>query len=118
VHADLGRKPEQLEGKRIVKVGFSKSPMSRRDQIQSAYPAGSFKWQVLYPKEIPVDPPYPNAEVSIAGEDAMKKRLQDGGCEPLGGEFYLAEENFIGLAWGAGALASNNLMKRKAGEGG
>jgi hypothetical protein len=27
----------------------------------------------------------------------MTKRLQDGGCESLGGEFYLADENFIGL---------------------
>jgi hypothetical protein len=27
----------------------------------------------------------------------MMKRLQDGGCESLGGEFYLAYENFIVL---------------------
>ena len=108
--AYLGRKPEEVEGKRIVKVGFSKSPLSRRDQIQAAYPAGSFEWEVLYPKEIPADPPYPNAEVAIAGEDAMKKRLQDGGCESLGGEFFLADENFIGLAWGAGLNATQKKL--------
>jgi hypothetical protein len=111
IAAYLNRKPEEVEGKRIVKVGFSKSPLSRRDQIQAAYPAGSFKWQVLYPKEIPVNPPYPNAEVAIAGEDAMKKRLQEAGCESLGGEFYLADENLIGLAWGAGLNAAGNMMK-------
>lgn len=111
IAAYLNRKPEQVEGKRIFKVGFSKSPLSRRDQIQAAYPAGSFKWQVLHPKEVPVDPPYPNAEVAIAGEDAMKKRLQDGGCESLGGEFYLADENFISLAWGAGLNAAGKKMK-------
>lgn len=117
IAAYLRRNPEQVDGKRIVKVGFSRSPLSRRDQIQSAYPVGSFRWEVVYPKEIPADPPYPNAEVAIAGEDAMKKRLQDAGCECLGGEFYLAEENFISLAWGAGALACDNFLKRKGGEG-
>jgi hypothetical protein len=106
IAAYLGRKPEQVEGKRIVKVGFSKSPLSRRDQIQAAYPVGSFKWEVLFPDEIPAEPPYPNAEVAIAGEDAMKKRLQEAGCESLGGEFYLADENPIVLAWGAGLNAA------------
>ena len=106
IAAYLGCNPQLVEGKRIVKVGFSKSPLSRRDQIQAAYPVGSFRWEVLFPKEIPAEAPYPNAKVAIAGEDAMKKRLQDGGCESLGGEFYLAEENFIGLAWGAGLHAT------------
>ena len=117
IAAYLGRKPEEVEGKRIVKVGFSKSPLSRRDQIQAAYPAGSFKWEVLYPKEIPADPPYPNAEVAIAGEDAMKNRLQNAGCKPLGGEFYLADEKVIGLAWDDGMLASACKTKSKIGEG-
>ena len=94
-----------------MKVGFSKSPLNRRDQIQSAYPAGSFNWEVLWPKEIPADPPYPNAEVAITGEDAMKARLQGGDCESLGGEFFLAEESFVSLAWGAGLNAAQNKMK-------
>lgn len=107
----LARTDSEVEGKCIVKVGFSKSPFNRRDQIQSAYPDGSFKWEVLWPKEIPAEPPYPNAEVAIAGEDAMKARLQGGDSESLGGEFFLAEESFVGLAWGAGLNAAS---KKKA----
>jgi hypothetical protein len=110
ISAYLRRPPHELEGMQIIKVGFSRSPLGRRDQIQSAYPLGAYKWQVLHPKEIPADPPYPNAAVAIAGEDAMKRRLQEGECECLGGEFFLANETFVTLAWGAGIEASRKKM--------
>ena len=38
----LGRSATGLEEKAIIKVGFSKSPLARRDQIQSDYPKGTF----------------------------------------------------------------------------
>jgi hypothetical protein len=110
----LGRPASELEDKLIVKVGFSKSPLSRRDQIQAAYPAGTYKWELLYPKELPKEPPYPNAEVAIAGEDAMKARLQNDGGEILGGEFYLADEGLVFRTWHAGRFGADEKLKRQA----
>jgi hypothetical protein len=95
----------------IVKVGFSRSPLSRRDQIQSAYPSGAYKWEVLYPREMPDEPPYPNAQVAIAGEDAMKARLVKDGAESLGGEFFLADEGLVIRTWSAGKFAADEEMK-------
>jgi len=106
IGAYLGRSGDQIDGMSIIKVGFSKSPLSRRDQIQSAYPRGQFKWIVRFPVNIPDIAPYPNAEVAIVGEDAMKKRLVDEGAEVLGGEFFLAEEWLVHNTWNAGKFAA------------
>lgn len=106
IAAYLGRPKADVEGRSIIKVGFSKSPLARRDQIQSAYPAGQFHWTVRLPK-ISTDPaPYPNASVAIVGEDAMKKRLVDSEAEVLGGEFFLADEWLILKTWSAGQYAA------------
>lgn len=104
--AYLGRPNTEVEGMSIIKVGFSKSPLSRRDQIQGAYPNGQFRWVVRFPREIPDIAPYPNAAVAIVGEDAMKKRLVDDGAKILGGEFFLAEEWLIHSTWAAGNYAA------------
>ncbi len=106
VAAYLGRSPTKVEGKTIIKVGFSKSPMSRRDQIQGNYPAGAFRWSVIKPGDLSVTPPYANARVAIAGEDAMKARLVEGGAESLGGEFFLAEDWLVLKTWSAGRFAA------------
>ncbi|MGR9392120.1 hypothetical protein ACU8OL_03840 [Rhizobium leguminosarum] len=108
IAAYLGRIAEDLEDKHIIKVGFSKSPLARRDQIQSAYPKGAFEWEVFKPDPQPENAPYANAEVAIAGEDAMKKRLVDQGAEVLGGEFFLAEDWLIYNTWIAGKVAAEN----------
>jgi len=107
----LGRSESELENKIIVKVGFSRSPLTRRDQIQAAYPSGMYKWEVLYPEKIPIEPPYPNAEVAIAGEDAMKARLTKDGGEPLGGEFFLADEGLVIRTWHAGKFEAEAKLK-------
>lgn len=106
IAAYLGRPEKEVEGKSIIKVGFSKSPMTRRDQLQSAYPAGRFNWTVRLPKAIPDLAPYANARIAIAGEDAMKKRLVEFGAEVLGGEFFLAEEWLVHKTWSAGQYAA------------
>jgi hypothetical protein len=108
----LGRRADDLEEMMIVKVGFSKSPLSRRDQIQSAYPLGAYKWEVLYPQKMPNEPPYQNAEIAIAGEDAMKARLVKDGGESLGGEFFLADEGLVIRTWNAGKFAADEEMKK------
>jgi hypothetical protein len=108
----LGRSQGEVADKLIVKVGFSKSPLSRRDQIQAAYPEGTFRWQVLYPKTIPGEAPYPNARIAIAGEDAMKARLENDGAKSLGREFFLADEGLVIRTWAAGANAANEALKK------
>lgn len=107
----LGRSASELEDKEIIKVGFSKSPLARRDQIQAAYPAGMYRWEVFYPQTIPPAAPYPNAQVAIAGEDAMKERLIDDGAESLGGEFFLADTGLVYRTWFAGKLAAEKKSK-------
>jgi hypothetical protein len=112
VAAYLGRPIDQIDGMSIIKVGFSKSPLSRRDQIQSAYPRGQFKWTVRFPAHIPDVAPYPNAEIAIVGEDAMKTRLVDEGAEVLGGEFFLAEEWLVHNTWSAGKFAAESALAK------
>lgn len=106
IAAYLGRPAQDLEGKHIIKVGFSKSPLARRDQIQSAYPKGTFNWERFKPDPQPETAPYANAVIAIAGEDAMKKRLVDEKAEPLGGEFFLADDWLLYNTWAAGKLAA------------
>lgn len=115
--AYLGRPADAVDGRAIVKVGFSRSPLTRRDQIQSAYPSGQFRWVVKFPATIPDVPPYPNATTAIVGEDAMKKRLVDGGAEILGGEFFLAEEGLIYSTWNAGKYAATQVLERNLNSG-
>jgi len=106
IAAYLGCLAADVEEHSIIKVGFSKSPLARRNQIQSAYPEGSFKWSVLFPSPMPDEAPYANAAVAIVGEDAMKKRLVDEKAKVLGGEFFLAEDWLVHKTWVAGNYAA------------
>lgn len=110
--AYLGCSMENVEDKSIIKVGFSKSPLARRNQIQSAYPEGVFKWSVLFPSPIPDEAPYSNAQIAIAGEDEMKKRLVSGKAEVLGGEFFLAEDWLVYKTWLAGKYAAQEAQEK------
>lgn len=98
----LGEEPADVAGKQVIKVGFSKSPLARRDQIQSAYPAGTFRWLVSKPTDPCGPAPYSCAKVAIAGEDAMKARLVDEKARSLGGEFFLADDWLVHSTWAAG----------------
>lgn len=112
ISAYLGCSPEDVEDKSIIKVGFSKSPLARKNQIQSAYPDGSFKWSVLFPSPMPDQPPYANAKIAITGEDAMKKRLVDEKARSLGGEFFLAEDWLVHKTWIAGNFAAKQAQEK------
>jgi hypothetical protein len=107
IGAYLGRDPSAVEDKAIIKVGFSKSPLSRRDQIQGSYPAGAFRWSVFRPQDPSAPVPYVNARVAIVGEDSMKARLVDDGAESLGGEFFLAADWLVHQVWTAGRVAAD-----------
>ncbi|MER8481650.1 hypothetical protein [Mesorhizobium sp. M1322] len=109
--AYLGRSPADVDGRAIIKVGFSRSPAARRDQIQSAYPQGQFKWVIKYPHPVPDAAPYSNAKTAIVGEDAMKRRLVTEGAEVLGGEFFLAEDWLVHSTWRAGKFAAEKAME-------
>jgi hypothetical protein len=107
IAAYLGRGAAAVKDKAVIKVGFSRSPLTRRDQIQRAYPVGAFKWEVLKPQVSATPAPYANARIAIVGEDAMKARLVDDGAESLGGEFFLAEDWLVHTTWAAGQFAAN-----------
>lgn len=106
----LGRSPDELVGHHIVKVGFSKSPLNRCRQIQSAYPSCQFRWEVAWQHPEISDPPYPNADVAIAGEDAMKKRLAEEG-ESLGGEFFLIDDGLFVRTRSIGRYGADERLK-------
>jgi hypothetical protein len=55
----------------------------------------------------------PNADVAIAGEDAMKKRLKEDGGKSLGGEFFLADEELVLRNRHAGKDAANERLRAK-----
>lgn len=107
----LGQDVPDFDTPSIIKVGFSKSPTMRRDQIQSAYPSGKFSWTVHSPDPIPQLAPFPNASIAIVGEDAMKARLVKSGAKSLGGEFFLADDWMIQKCWVAGKLAAETAME-------
>ena len=112
IAAYLGFPAADVKEHSIIKVGFSKSPLARRNQIQSAYPHGSFKWSILFPSPILDEAPYANAAVAIVGEDAMKKRLVDGKAKVLGGEFFLAEDWLVSKTWAAGNYAARQEQEK------
>lgn len=114
VAAYLSCAPEEVEEKSIIIVGFSKNPMARRNQIQSAYPDGSYKWSIVFPSPLPSEPPYRNAQVAIVGEDAMKKKLVDEEAISLGGEFFLAEDWLVHKTWFAGKVAAEKAQQQLA----
>lgn len=107
----LGRHPDQLADHHVIKVGFSKCPQNRCKQIQSAYPACEFRWEVVWQHPEPSAAPYPNAEVAIAGEDAMKKRLAQEG-ESLGGEFFLVDDGLFVRTRSIGRFGAEGRMKQ------
>jgi hypothetical protein len=107
----LGKEKAELEDKMIVKVGFSKSPLTRCQQIQSAYPAGEYNWEVFKPETIPNIPPYLNAEIAIIGENRMKERMIEAGAQSLGREFFLTDIGTVLKVWVAGKMAIDAYMK-------
>lgn len=106
----LGKDLSDQEDLMIVKVGFSKSPLTRRNQIQNSYPDGTYKWEIIFPSDVYSEPPYPNAEVAIKGEDAMKSQLIKRGSTSLGGEFFLAHENDVHKVWHHGNFVSKEFL--------
>ncbi|WP_421852648.1 hypothetical protein [Novosphingobium sp.] len=89
------------EGRRIIKVGFSRSPAVRRDDHNRALPAGAYRWRILKSTLDEGLDPYPVAAHAKAGEQAMISDLIHAG-RPLGGEFFLADDEAIERTWAIG----------------
>lgn len=99
---------KSADGKSIYKIGLSASPELRRQSFQSAMPRGAFRWEIYRP--LPGLVVGSSFEAAVAGEDAMKEFLAV--CaEWLGGEFYLASEQDIEIAWKRGQETVDRLKK-------
>lgn len=91
-------------GRDILKVGFSASPLSRRDTFQAALPGTGYRWEIVRAN----DRPWRNSQVAIAGEDAMKDAMR---TAALGREFFLGSDADIERAWNAGQAAASRATK-------
>jgi hypothetical protein len=92
---------KQTKGRRIVKVGMSRSPESRCRALNSALPRGTYCWRVLRSTWSEGRDPFPSSRHAIAGEDEMKRLLFEHGCS-LGGEFFLSTDVDLHFAWERG----------------
>ena len=88
-------------GHRIVKVGMSVSPLSRRDAFNAALPVGVFSWSLIHSNGLDGREPYANSKLGLIGEKRLKTVLVSEG-KSLGGEFFLASDEIIAKAWDAG----------------
>jgi len=95
---------------KIVKVGFSKSPDTRCEDHNRAFPAGAYRWYVLKSTFLDMREPFPSSKHAIAGEQEMKDLLKNTG-KSLGGEFFLADTAAIELAWQVAIKAAENWKK-------
>ncbi len=103
---------EKTNGHVIVKAGFSCSPKTRRDTLNSAFPNFSFGWEILHSGADQGIDAYPTSDHALAGEKAMQTVL----CEAphsrsLIGEFFLGHPDQITKAWEVGNKAAKEFVK-------
>ena len=98
---------EPLEGQSVVKVGFSRSPMTRCEHFNKALPTCLLRWQILHSTHDEGDDPLPDSTAARCGEDVMKLILDQEG-KSLGGEFFLATAEQIEGAWNRAKLAARD----------
>jgi hypothetical protein len=95
--AYLGR---SAEGRAIYKIGLSASPDMRRQSFQKSMPRGAFQWATVRTSSGSGFSAFYSFDAAVAGENTIKQKLAK--CaEWLGGEFYLAKEDDIEIAWHA-----------------
>ena len=92
----LGITERELDEHKIVKVGYSSSPASRRDSYNAKLPVGSYRWKLL--KTSTDDVAIPNGKVAKLCEDKLKEVLFEDG-DSLGHEFFRAHPEDIDNAW-------------------
>jgi len=94
IGAMLGRSAALINGKVLIKVGFSHDPTRRRDEHNAALPpAGRFRWKLRFKSMAFVD-----GQAAKEAEDAMKDQFARQ-FESLGGEFFLGNEADLASAF-------------------
>lgn len=93
-------------GKRIVKVGISKSPISRCDSLNRALPECAFKWRVRTSNEMLGLDQFTSSKPALRAETAIKEffHRQE---KSLGGEFFLIDINTVEQAWSVAMEAAH-----------
>lgn len=100
------------DGRSIFKIGLSRTPDTRRRDLQKAMPLGAFRWRSEQMADRPPIGSKYSFDAAVAGETAMKLFLAQN-AEWLGGEFYLATKEQIEEAWQLGNSAAGS-FKTKA----
>ncbi|NVD46137.1 hypothetical protein [Qipengyuania atrilutea] len=110
MHGDeYGLLGEDPKGGWIVKVGFSGSPDTRCKAHNTTLPRlCAYQWAVLKSTFDAKRPAFPSSRHALAGEQAMKDSLVKNG-RSLGGEFFLANQSAIEMAWAAGIAAAEQI---------
>lgn len=98
---------KNANGGKIVKVGFSVSPVTRRNAHNRALPKCAFKWTLLHSTYDEGMEPFQSSKHALAGEDTMKSYLDAHG-KSLGGEFFLAPDEAVKSAWRNAITAARN----------
>ncbi|MCR9195539.1 MAG: GIY-YIG nuclease family protein [Hyphomonas sp.] len=93
-------------GKRIVKVGISKSPISRCDSLNRALPECAFNWRVHTSNEMLGLDQFTSSKPALRAETAIKEffHRQE---KSLGGEFFLIDINTVEQAWSVAMEAAH-----------
>jgi hypothetical protein len=90
----LGRSAAVLNGHIVVKVGFSRDPVRRRDEHNAALPpAGRLKWNLKLTSRAFID-----GRTAKLAEDSLKAEFHHR-FESLGGEFFLGKESDLTSAF-------------------
>ncbi|MEO0752969.1 MAG: GIY-YIG nuclease family protein, partial [Pseudomonadota bacterium] len=93
-------------GKRIIKVGISKSPISRCDSLNRALPECAFNWRVHTSNEMLGLDQFTSSKPALRAETAMKEFFHRRE-KSLGGEFFLIDINTVEQAWSVGVEAAH-----------
>ena len=101
---------DRCGGRSIIKVGFSKSPITRCRAFNSALPKCAFQWRLEYSTALEGLEPFPTSDHAISGENEMKNYL-DKSAKSLGNEFFLADENVVERAWKKAKIAAEEYNK-------
>jgi len=104
----LGRTPEDINGRKIIKVGLSHTPEVRCDAYNASLPDGRFRWELIRSTSRDGDDRYKNHDIAVEGEQAMKDyfMLPSNTAQSLDREFFLAKQGTIDEAWNAGRRAA------------
>ena len=97
----LDRKPFEVRGKEIFKVGYSNDPKRRCDEHNAGFPpATSIRWKPEFQSRS-----FPSGQAAKGAEDALKADLARR-AESLGGEFFLCSPSDMQSAFAIASMST------------